>query len=156
MAGHRIGPFDVESVLAAHPAVTEAAIVAAPDELRGEVVEAYVVLTRGAQGTPALSPNHSRWSSGDSRRMPILARSTSYRNCRKHRAARASGSSGVSRAGIPPPEVPAKSPASGHCGIESGRRPRRALTVPGSLPGRAVTNGRREWGSSLGQPARIR
>lgn len=44
MAGYRIGPFDVESVLLTHPAVMEAAVVAAPDELRGEVLEAYVVL----------------------------------------------------------------------------------------------------------------
>ncbi len=45
MAGYRIGPFDVESVLVTHPAVAEAAVVAAPDELRGEVLEAHVVLT---------------------------------------------------------------------------------------------------------------
>ena len=44
MAGYRIGPFDVESVLVTHPAVAEAAVVAAPDELRGEVLEAHVVL----------------------------------------------------------------------------------------------------------------
>lgn len=44
MAGYRIGPFDVENALVAHPAVAEAAVIAAPDELRGEVLEAYVVL----------------------------------------------------------------------------------------------------------------
>jgi acetyl-CoA synthetase len=43
MAGYRIGPFDVESVLAQHPAVAECAVIAAPDEVRGEVIEAYVV-----------------------------------------------------------------------------------------------------------------
>ncbi|GAA1962882.1 AMP-binding protein [Kitasatospora viridis] len=43
MAGYRIGPFDVEAVLAQHPAVAECAVIAAPDEVRGEVVEAYVV-----------------------------------------------------------------------------------------------------------------
>ena len=44
MAGYRIGPFDVESVLAQHAAVAECAVVAAPDPVRGEVVEAFVVL----------------------------------------------------------------------------------------------------------------
>lgn len=44
MAGYRIGPFDVESVLAQHPAVAECAVVAGPDEVRGEAIEAFVVL----------------------------------------------------------------------------------------------------------------
>ncbi|OOK70262.1 AMP-binding enzyme family protein [Mycobacterium kansasii] len=44
MAGYRIGPADVESVLSRHPAVAECCVVAAPDEVRGEVIEAYVVL----------------------------------------------------------------------------------------------------------------
>jgi acyl-coenzyme A synthetase/AMP-(fatty) acid ligase len=48
-AGYRIGPFEVESALVAHPAVAEAAAVAAPDEERGAVVRAVVVL-RGDQG----------------------------------------------------------------------------------------------------------
>ena len=46
-AGYRIGPFEVESALIAHPAVAEAAAVAAPDELRGQVVRAVVVLQPG-------------------------------------------------------------------------------------------------------------
>lgn len=54
MAGYRIGPFDVESVLLTHPAVTEAAVIAAPDELRGEVLEAYVVLRDKQPCTPEL------------------------------------------------------------------------------------------------------
>ncbi|MFD9664516.1 AMP-binding protein [Rhodococcus sp. NPDC059968] len=49
MAGYRIGPFDVESVLAQHPQVRECAVVAAPDQVRGEVIEAFVV--RGANST---------------------------------------------------------------------------------------------------------
>lgn len=44
MAGYRIGPFEVERVLTRHPAVLEAAVVGEPDELRGEVVVAHVVL----------------------------------------------------------------------------------------------------------------
>ncbi|WP_431910933.1 AMP-binding protein [Amycolatopsis thermoflava] len=43
MAGYRIGPFEVESVIARHPDVAECAVVAAPDDIRGEVLEAYVV-----------------------------------------------------------------------------------------------------------------
>src|SRR4051794_39821891 len=46
-AGYRIGPFEVESPLVAHPAVAEAAVVAAPDEERGAVVRAVVVLRDG-------------------------------------------------------------------------------------------------------------
>ncbi|ALV45978.1 AMP-dependent synthetase [Arthrobacter alpinus] len=44
MAGYRIGPFDVESVLVTHPSVVEAAVIGTPDEIRGEVLEAFVVL----------------------------------------------------------------------------------------------------------------
>jgi acyl-coenzyme A synthetase/AMP-(fatty) acid ligase len=46
-AGYRIGPFEVESALVSHPAVAEAAVVAAPDEERGQVVRAVVVLRDG-------------------------------------------------------------------------------------------------------------
>jgi acetyl-CoA synthetase len=49
MAGYRIGPFDVESVLVQHEAVAEAAAIGAPDPLRGEVLEAYVVLRPDAR-----------------------------------------------------------------------------------------------------------
>ncbi|MDV6245753.1 AMP-binding protein [Rhodococcus opacus] len=50
MAGYRIGPFDVESVLVLHDDVIEAAVVGLPDELRGEVLEAFVVLRHGVVG----------------------------------------------------------------------------------------------------------
>jgi acyl-coenzyme A synthetase/AMP-(fatty) acid ligase len=46
-AGYRIGPFEVESALVSHAAVAEAAVVAAPDEERGSVVRAVVVLRDG-------------------------------------------------------------------------------------------------------------
>ncbi len=46
-AGYRIGPFEVESALIEHPAVVESAVVASPDEDRGSVVKAYVVLGEG-------------------------------------------------------------------------------------------------------------
>lgn len=56
-AGYRIGPFDVESVLAGHAAVNEVAVVGRPDPegIRGEVVEAFVVLREGVEGTEDLA-----------------------------------------------------------------------------------------------------
>ncbi len=44
-SGYRIGPFEVESVLSAHPAVLECAVTGAPHPIRGEVVKASVILT---------------------------------------------------------------------------------------------------------------
>jgi acyl-coenzyme A synthetase/AMP-(fatty) acid ligase len=54
-AGYRIGPFEVESALVAHPAVAEAAVVAAPDDERGSVVRAVVVLRDGHAPSSALT-----------------------------------------------------------------------------------------------------
>jgi acyl-coenzyme A synthetase/AMP-(fatty) acid ligase len=53
-AGYRIGPFEVESALVSHAAVAEAAVVAAPDEERGNVVRAVVVLCDGFAPSDAL------------------------------------------------------------------------------------------------------
>ncbi|MGW3965133.1 AMP-binding protein [Amycolatopsis sp. NPDC005003] len=55
MAGYRIGPSEVESVLLGHPAVAEAAVVGAPDDLRGEVVTAHVVVRPGHDAGPELA-----------------------------------------------------------------------------------------------------
>jgi len=54
-AGYRIGPFEVESALIEHAAVVESAVVASPDETRGAVVKAFVVLAPGITGTDALA-----------------------------------------------------------------------------------------------------
>lgn len=43
-SGYRIGPFEVESVLMEHPAVLDVAVVGKPDEIRGQIVKAFVVL----------------------------------------------------------------------------------------------------------------
>ncbi|WLF29086.1 acyl-CoA synthetase MbcS [Bacillus altitudinis] len=43
-SGYTIGPFEVEDALIKHPAVKECAVVASPDEIRGSIVKAYVVL----------------------------------------------------------------------------------------------------------------
>jgi acetyl-CoA synthetase len=54
-AGYRIGPFEVESACLEHPAVAEAAAVAFPDERRGNVVKAFVVLGAGHEESDALA-----------------------------------------------------------------------------------------------------
>ena len=46
-SGYRIGPFEVESALIAHPSVVECAITGAPDPIRGQVVKATIVLAKG-------------------------------------------------------------------------------------------------------------
>jgi acetyl-CoA synthetase len=45
-SGYRIGPFEVESALLEHPAVLECAVTGVPDEIRGQVVKATIVLTK--------------------------------------------------------------------------------------------------------------
>ena len=49
-SGYRIGPFEVESALMTHPAVVECAITGVPDEVRGQVVKATIVLSRNYKG----------------------------------------------------------------------------------------------------------
>ena len=49
-SGYRIGPFEVESALMSHPAVMECAITGVPDEFRGMVVKATVVVNKSWQG----------------------------------------------------------------------------------------------------------
>ena len=53
-SGYRIGPFEIESVIMELPYVLECGVSAAPDEVRGQVVKASVVLTRGTEPTEAL------------------------------------------------------------------------------------------------------
>jgi acetyl-CoA synthetase len=54
-AGYRIGPFEVESACLEHPAVQEAAAVASPDERRGNVVKAFIVVAEGHVGGDELA-----------------------------------------------------------------------------------------------------
>ena len=49
-SGYRIGPFEVESALMTHPAVVECAITGVPDEIRGQVVKATIVLSKEYKG----------------------------------------------------------------------------------------------------------
>jgi len=46
-SGYKVGPFEVESALIQHPAVLECAITGAPDPVRGQVIKATIVLTKG-------------------------------------------------------------------------------------------------------------
>lgn len=55
MAGYRIGPFEVESVLTSHDSISEAAVIGVPDELRGEVLIAVAVLAPGVGPDEALT-----------------------------------------------------------------------------------------------------
>ncbi len=53
-SGYRIGPFEIENVIMELPYVLECGVSAAPDEIRGQVIKASIVLTNGTEGTDAL------------------------------------------------------------------------------------------------------
>jgi acetyl-CoA synthetase len=55
VAGKRIGPAEIESILVSHPAVSEAAAIGIPDPIRGEVIVCFCVLNPAQQGDPALA-----------------------------------------------------------------------------------------------------
>jgi acetyl-CoA synthetase len=56
-AGYRIGPNEIENCLVKHPAVANAAVVPSPDETRGNVVKAFIVLAAGHEASAALEEN---------------------------------------------------------------------------------------------------
>ena len=97
-AGYRIGPFEVESACLEHPAVREAAAVASPDERRGNVVKAFIVLAEGhepsdelADEIKALRPRRT-----SALRLPAQDR-VRRRPARRRSPARSAGSSCASR-----------------------------------------------------------
>jgi acetyl-CoA synthetase len=53
-AGERVGPFEVESALIEHPAVAEAGVIGKPDQLRGNIIKAFIVLTPGYKDSDEL------------------------------------------------------------------------------------------------------
>jgi acetyl-CoA synthetase len=59
-AGYRIGPSEIENCLVKHPAVANAAVVPSPDETRGNVVKAFVVLAAGQEPSPVLEEDLQR------------------------------------------------------------------------------------------------
>jgi acetyl-CoA synthetase len=54
VSGHRLSTTEIESALVSHPAVAEAAVVGGPDPVTGEAINAFVILRRGNEPTPAL------------------------------------------------------------------------------------------------------
>ena len=54
IAAHRLGTIEVETAFLRHPAVAEAGVTGRPDDLRGEVISAFVVLRQGFEASPAL------------------------------------------------------------------------------------------------------
>jgi len=61
-AGYRIGPFDVESCLIEHPAVAESGVIGKPDQERGEIVMAFVILNPGYTGSPELAADLQKYT----------------------------------------------------------------------------------------------
>lgn len=53
-AGHRVGPFEVESALVEHEAVAEAGVIGKPDKERGEIIKAFIVLSNGVTASDEL------------------------------------------------------------------------------------------------------
>jgi acetyl-CoA synthetase len=63
--GFRVGPFEVENVLMEHPAVLECAVIGVPDEQRGQIIQATVVLADGYKPTKALSREIRRFANAN-------------------------------------------------------------------------------------------
>jgi acetyl-CoA synthetase len=61
VAGHRLGTMEVESALVAHPQVAEAAVVARPDEIKGQALAAFVTLKAGASAGEVLHRELQTW-----------------------------------------------------------------------------------------------
>ncbi len=70
VAGHRLGTSEVESALASHPDVAEAAVVGRPDDLKGQAVVAFVTLKNGVIHGPALKDSSAPMSARRSARSP--------------------------------------------------------------------------------------
>jgi acetyl-CoA synthetase len=61
VAGHRIGTYELESALVGHRAVAEAAVVGVPDEVKGEVPLAFVVLKNGFEPSADMEKELVKW-----------------------------------------------------------------------------------------------
>ncbi|CAM3437894.1 AMP-binding protein [Hydrogenibacillus schlegelii] len=61
VAGKRLGPAEIESILTAHPAIKESAVIGVPDDVKGEVPVAFVVLKPGREWTPDLRAEILHW-----------------------------------------------------------------------------------------------
>src|SRR5204863_1986804 len=63
-SGERVGPFEVESALVEHPNVIEAGVVGIPDEVRGEIIMAFVVLKSDIEESDALKDEIAKFVKG--------------------------------------------------------------------------------------------
>ncbi len=54
VSGYRLGTAEIESALVSHPSVAEAAVIGVPDEVRGNVIQAYCILRSGVEPTQRL------------------------------------------------------------------------------------------------------
>jgi len=61
VSGHRLSTMEVESALVGHPKVAEAAVVARPDELKGQAIAAFVTLEAGTKPSPELKEELRQW-----------------------------------------------------------------------------------------------
>jgi acetyl-CoA synthetase len=61
VSGHRLSTMEVESALVAHEAVAEAAVVARPDDIKGQAISAFVTLDQGRTPTPELKDELRKW-----------------------------------------------------------------------------------------------
>jgi acetyl-CoA synthetase len=61
VSGHRLSTIELESALVAHPAIAEAAVASAPDELTGQTPLAFVLLRSGSEPSPALAKELREW-----------------------------------------------------------------------------------------------
>jgi acetyl-CoA synthetase len=61
VSGHRLSTMEVESALVGHPKVAEAAVVARPDELKGQAIAAFVTLEAGTRPSPELKAELRQW-----------------------------------------------------------------------------------------------
>ncbi|MDT8319632.1 MAG: acetate--CoA ligase, partial [Xanthomonadales bacterium] len=61
VSGHRMGTAEVESAMVAHPAVSEAAVVAYPHDIKGQGIYAYVTLMNGVEPTEELRKELEKW-----------------------------------------------------------------------------------------------
>ena len=58
VAGYRVGPSEIENCIVKHPAVVNAAVIPVPDEARGNIVKAFVVLSAGSRGVGGARRRH--------------------------------------------------------------------------------------------------
>ena len=91
-AGYRIGPFEVESALLEHDAVAESAVVASPDEIRGAIVKAFIILAPGYQPSPELVEELQEHVKRVTAPTNIHARSSSSPNCPRPSVAKSAAS----------------------------------------------------------------